>query len=109
MSDPFPAPPEPNAFRLSVLYAVVFVEIGIAMPFMPVWLNALGLEAGIIGALLALPIAVKIVATAPLVYDRQQDIRGLLIERAQETGSIDPADFAQENWRLVADGEPLFN
>ncbi len=49
------------------------------------------------------------VATAPLVYDRQQDIRGLLIERAQETGSIDPADFAQENWRLVADGEPLFD
>lgn len=67
MSDPFPAPPEPNAFRLSVLYAVVFVEIGIAMPFMPVWLNALGLDAAVIGALLALPIAIRIVATAPLV------------------------------------------
>ncbi|WP_082501104.1 MFS transporter [Methylobacterium sp. Leaf88] len=67
MSDPSPAPPEPNAFRLSVLYAVVFVEIGIAMPFMPVWLNALGLDAAVIGALLALPIAIRIVATAPLV------------------------------------------
>ena len=48
------------------------------------------------------------VATAPLVYDRQQDIRQLLIDRAQETGSIDPADFAEVDWRLVADGEPLF-
>ncbi len=67
MSDPLPAPPEPNAFRLSLLYAVVFVEIGIAMPFMPVWLNALGLDASVIGALLALPIAIRIVATAPLV------------------------------------------
>ncbi|MEJ5945431.1 5'-nucleotidase C-terminal domain-containing protein [Pseudokineococcus basanitobsidens] len=47
------------------------------------------------------------VATAPLVYDRQQDIRQLLIDRAQETGSIDPADFAETDWRLVADGEPL--
>lgn len=61
------AHPEPKAARLSVLYAVVFVEIGIAMPFMPVWLNALGLEAAVIGALLALPIAIRIVATAPLV------------------------------------------
>ncbi|WP_244479900.1 MFS transporter [Methylobacterium sp. Leaf94] len=50
-----------------MLYAVVFVEIGIAMPFMPVWLNALGLDAAVIGALLALPIAIRIVATAPLV------------------------------------------
>ncbi|MEJ5867475.1 5'-nucleotidase C-terminal domain-containing protein [Pseudokineococcus sp. 5B2Z-1] len=48
------------------------------------------------------------VASAPLVYDRQQDIRQLLIDRAQETGSIDPADFAAVDWRLVADGEPLF-
>ena len=67
MSDPSPALPEPNAFRLSLLYAVVFVEIDIAMPFMPVWLNALGLDATVIGALLALPIAIRIVATAPLV------------------------------------------
>jgi PPP family 3-phenylpropionic acid transporter len=74
-------PPEPNPFRLASLYAVVFVEIGIAMPFMPVWLNALGLEAGIIGVLLALPIAVKIVATAPLVglIDRGVGARALLV------------------------------
>ncbi|WP_299035991.1 bifunctional UDP-sugar hydrolase/5'-nucleotidase [uncultured Pseudokineococcus sp.] len=47
------------------------------------------------------------VAEAPLVYDRQQDIRQLLIDRAQQTGSIDPADFAQVDWRLVAGGVPL--
>jgi PPP family 3-phenylpropionic acid transporter len=78
---PTATPPEPNPLRLASLYAVVFVEIGIAMPFMPVWLNALGLEAGIIGALLALPIAVKIVATAPLVglIDRGVGARALLV------------------------------
>ncbi|MCC0805827.1 MFS transporter [Methylobacterium sp. W2] len=75
------SPTEPNATRLSLLYAVVFVEIGIAMPFMPVWLKALGLDARIIGALLALPIAMKIIATAPLVglIDRGVAARRLLL------------------------------
>ncbi|MBB2963189.1 MFS transporter [Methylobacterium sp. R2-1] len=58
---------EPDPARLGLLYAVVFVEIGIAMPFMPVWLGALGLDAGVIGLLLALPIATKVVATRPLM------------------------------------------
>ncbi|MFF9552320.1 MFS transporter [Methylobacterium fujisawaense] len=53
--------------RLSLLYAVVFTEIGIAMPFMPLWLDALGLDARVIGLLLALPIATRIAATAPLM------------------------------------------
>lgn len=60
------SPPSGPA-RLSLLYAVVFTEIGIAMPFMPLWLDALGLDAAVIGVLLALPIATRIVATAPLM------------------------------------------
>ncbi|WP_375455454.1 MFS transporter [uncultured Methylobacterium sp.] len=73
--------PEPSRFRLSLLYAVVFVEIGIAMPFMPVWLAALGLDASVIGLLLALPIATRIVATAPLMslIDRGVGARALLL------------------------------
>lgn len=74
-----PAPP--GALRLSLLYAVVFTEIGIAMPFMPVWLAALGLDAGVIGLLLALPIATRIVATAPLMalIDRGIGARRLIV------------------------------
>ena len=70
-----------GAFRLSLLYAVIFVEIGIAMPFMPVWLNALGLDPSLIGLLLALPIATRIVATAPLLslIDRGIGARTLLL------------------------------
>ncbi|MGV7032401.1 MFS transporter [Methylobacterium symbioticum] len=73
--------PEPGAFRLSLLYAVVFVEIGIAMPFMPVWLDALGLDPTVIGLLLALPIATRIVATAPLMslIDRGVGPRRLIV------------------------------
>lgn len=82
-SNPLAAAPslEPSRFRLSLLYAVVFVEIGIAMPFMPVWLAALGLDATVIGLLLALPIATRIVATAPLMslIDRGVGARTLLL------------------------------
>ncbi|PZU43447.1 MAG: bifunctional metallophosphatase/5'-nucleotidase [Arsenicicoccus sp.] len=47
------------------------------------------------------------ISTAPVVYNEQLEIRQLLIERAQEVGVIDPAEFFVENWRLVRDGEPL--
>lgn len=67
--------------RLSLLYAVVFTEIGIAMPFMPLWLDALGLDARVIGLLLALPIATRIAATAPLMslLDRGLGPRRLIL------------------------------
>lgn len=47
------------------------------------------------------------ISTAPVVYNEQLEIRQLLIERAQEIGVIDPAEFFVENWRLVRNGEPL--
>ncbi|SDN01930.1 MFS transporter, PPP family, 3-phenylpropionic acid transporter [Methylobacterium phyllostachyos] len=56
-----------KTWSLIALYAVVFTEVGISMPFMPLWLDALGLDAAVIGVLLALPIATRIVATAPLM------------------------------------------
>ena len=76
-----PSPREPDAARLTLLYTVVFVEIGIAMPFMPVWLDALRLDPAVIGGLLALPIAIRILATAPLMalIDRGVGARTLLI------------------------------
>ncbi len=47
------------------------------------------------------------VSTAPKVYDEQPEIRQLVIDRASATGVIDPADFADDSWQLVRDGEPL--
>ena len=70
-----------GSLRLSLLYAVVFTEIGIAMPFLPIWLDALGLDAGVIGLLLALPIATRIAVTAPLMgqIDRGLGPRRLIV------------------------------
>ncbi|GLY01641.1 5'-nucleotidase C-terminal domain-containing protein [Actinoplanes sp. NBRC 101535] len=41
------------------------------------------------------------------VYNAQQEIRQLLIDWAQEKGSIDPADFFTKNWQLVRAGVPI--
>ncbi|NYH41138.1 2',3'-cyclic-nucleotide 2'-phosphodiesterase/3'-nucleotidase [Micromonospora jinlongensis] len=42
------------------------------------------------------------------VYNAQQEIRQLLIDWAQAKGTIDPADFFQQNWRLVREGVSVF-
>lgn len=47
------------------------------------------------------------IATAPLVYDEQQEIRQLLIDWASERGVIDPDDFFDPNWTLTVAGVPV--
>jgi 2',3'-cyclic-nucleotide 2'-phosphodiesterase/3'-nucleotidase len=47
------------------------------------------------------------VKTAPVVYNRQIDIRQLLIDWVTAHGTIDPAQFASVDWRLVADGTAI--
>ncbi|MFD7653430.1 bifunctional metallophosphatase/5'-nucleotidase [Actinosynnema sp. NPDC059797] len=47
------------------------------------------------------------VATAPVLHNRQLEIRQLLIEWVRERGEIDPAAFSSTDWRLVVDGAPV--
>ncbi|MEV0967617.1 bifunctional metallophosphatase/5'-nucleotidase [Microtetraspora glauca] len=48
------------------------------------------------------------VKTAPVVYNAQVEIRQALIEYATASGTIDPATFAEANWKLVREGVPVF-
>lgn len=48
-------------------------------------------------------------AAAPVLVNQQTEIRQLLIDYVVARGSIDPAEFAVDNWRLVRDGMPLFD
>jgi PPP family 3-phenylpropionic acid transporter len=68
------------AFRLSALSAATFAGIGIYMPFFPIWLESRGITPGAIGILVAIPLVVRIIATAPLVSltERGIDARYLL-------------------------------
>jgi PPP family 3-phenylpropionic acid transporter len=55
------------AARLSALHAASFLVYGIYLPFFPVWLQSRGLGATAIGAIVAIPIAVRVAVTTPLV------------------------------------------
>lgn len=47
------------------------------------------------------------VSTAPVVYNRQVEIRQLLIEWVQQNGVIDPSAFSSVDWRLVSGTTPV--
>lgn len=47
------------------------------------------------------------VSTAPVVYNRQVEIRQLLIDWVTANGVIDPAQFASVDWKLVSGGQPV--
>lgn len=50
------------ARRLSLLYAALFFDLGIYLPFFPIWLSARSLTATQIGIVLATPLLARIVA-----------------------------------------------
>ncbi|WP_323960535.1 bifunctional metallophosphatase/5'-nucleotidase [Arthrobacter sp. JZ12] len=49
------------------------------------------------------------IATAPVLANHTVEIRQLLIDYLVAQGSIDPADFFEQNWQLTRNGEPVFN
>ncbi|MCC9196548.1 5'-nucleotidase C-terminal domain-containing protein [Arthrobacter sp. zg-Y820] len=48
------------------------------------------------------------IATAPVLLNQQTEIRQLLIDFVVAQGTVDPAAFAENNWRLVRNGVPVF-
>jgi len=67
--------------RLSALYGMSFAGIGVYQPFFPLWLEHRGLSPSAIGFVLALPILVRILVTAPLMtlIDRGAGARRVMI------------------------------
>jgi 2',3'-cyclic-nucleotide 2'-phosphodiesterase (5'-nucleotidase family) len=44
------------------------------------------------------------IAGAPVVYDKQQDIRGLLIDEVRRRGTLRTADYFTRNWHIEPSG-----
>lgn len=67
--------------RLAALYAALFILPGIQMPFFPVWLTAKGLDAGMIGIVLAMPVVARVLAIPVITReaDRRDAVRAVLI------------------------------
>jgi PPP family 3-phenylpropionic acid transporter len=60
-----------HAFRLAFFYCALFTVLGVQLPFLPVWLAAKGLDSGIIGVVLAIPMVVRLFAIP--IASRQAD------------------------------------
>ncbi len=80
-----PNDPQISAARfvrpLVLFYVALFVSIGIQLPFFPLWLEAKGLDAGMIGLVLAAPMVVRLFSIPVLtrLADRHQAVRGAII------------------------------
>jgi PPP family 3-phenylpropionic acid transporter len=72
------------ARRVSLLFAAVFTVAGTHLPYLPVWLDWVGLGPREIAVILALPMAVRVVATPVLAFaaDRAGDHRRYLFALA---------------------------
>jgi PPP family 3-phenylpropionic acid transporter len=74
--------------RLAALYAGIFLFSGIQLPFFPVWLKAKGIDAGMIGVIVALPMLARVIAI-PFVSreaDRRDALRGAIVLAAWASG-----------------------
>ncbi len=71
----------PPVARVAFLYAALFYELGVSLPFFPIWLRSRDLDDAAIGIVLAVPLLVRIVAN-PLVAahaDRTGRLRGTVL------------------------------
>ncbi|RDV05149.1 MFS transporter [Undibacter mobilis] len=81
MRPPFLSSDTRFAARIAAFYAALFVLSGIVLPFFPVWLQAKGVDAALIGITLAAPQIMRVLAI-PLVTrhaDRKDALRGTLV------------------------------
>jgi PPP family 3-phenylpropionic acid transporter len=85
---PSMSPTKALEIRLGALQAASFVSHGMYLPFFPLWLESKALSPTIIGLVVAIPIIVRILATAPLLSlaDRSFGARRLLL--ASHLGQI---------------------
>jgi PPP family 3-phenylpropionic acid transporter len=72
------------AHRLALLYAALFLTLGIQVPFLPVWLAAKGMDAHMIGIVLAVPMVVRVFAIpmAARIADQRDALRAVIVVAA---------------------------
>jgi PPP family 3-phenylpropionic acid transporter len=72
------------ALRLALVYAALYMTLGVQLPFLPVWLAAKGLDSRAIGIVLALPMIVRVFAIpmATSAADRRDALRAVIIAGA---------------------------
>ena len=90
------------AVRLAMFYAAIFALGGCHLPFFPVWLRAIGIDAGWIGIISAVP-AVTRFTVLPVVTslaERHAAVRGAMIATAAST-MIGFVVIGTQHWPLA--------
>jgi len=66
---------------LALFYASIFLTLGVQLPFLPIWLAAHGLDAGLIGVVLAMPMILRLIAIpmATRTADRHDALRPVIV------------------------------
>jgi MFS transporter, PPP family, 3-phenylpropionic acid transporter len=69
------------ATRVSLLFAAVFVVVGVQLPYLPVWLDWIGLSAREIAVITAAPMLIRVAVTPAIAFaaDRSGDHRRFLV------------------------------
>ena len=102
---PFPPLRFGFATRLALLYVALFALMGVQLPFFPLWLKAKGLDAGMIGLVLAVPMVVRVLAI-PIVArqaDRRDAVRAaLMVTAAASVAGYLLVAFAEGAWAILA-------
>jgi PPP family 3-phenylpropionic acid transporter len=75
------------AARLALFYGVIFGLIGTHMPFFPMWLQGIGIDASWIGLIIAVPALTRFTVLPFLTHlaERHQALRGAMIASALGT------------------------
>jgi len=100
-----PLPFSAASVRLSALHAASFFSHGFYLPFFPIWLKSRDLDPAVIGIVVAIPIMVRILATAPLLSlaDRSFGPRRLLLASHLGQMVVFPLlMFAQDSATIIA-------
>jgi PPP family 3-phenylpropionic acid transporter len=84
MADLPPFSTDHFALKLGLFYAAFFFFGGIQLPFFPLWLEARGLDARMIGLIIAVPTITRIIATPIITHqaDRRRALKATLVAGA---------------------------
>ncbi len=74
--------------RLGALHAASFVSHGVYLPFFPLWLQSKDIPPTLVGLIVAIPIVVRILATAPLLSLADRSFGARLLLLASHGGQI---------------------
>ena len=90
-------------FRISLIFAALFVPLAVHLPYFPLWLEAKGFDAEQIGIILAAPMFLRVVTTPVItaLADRAKDRANVLIALVVASLVMSLGYFLQPTYAIV--------